>query len=189
MATVEGRTNGDSRDLRDSLVAGLTSYGGEFRGTLVRLTRHQAVFEIYSPQCTLCVSEALSEFRIVLRDRPLYSGRAVVGSLVNTGVIVVCQVSLEEQSWIDVEVAADTAGKEKLRHDFKDFLTDWQKLYLVSREYKVVIADLHSFLNDLRLWIDQVELNIRAAPGPNRAQLEQEIASELRDSMVPPVNH
>jgi len=185
MATADGKISGD---LLGSLVAGLTSYGAEFRATLAGLTRHQAVFEIYSPQCTLRVSEVLSDFRIVVRDRALYVGRAVVAGLVNTGVVLICQASLDEQCWTDVELAADNAGKQKLRQDFKEFLSEWGKLYLVSREYKVAIADLHSFLNDLRLWIDQVELNIRATPGGNRAEIEQEIASELRDSVVPPVN-
>ena len=72
MAIADRTVNGESKDLHDSLVAGLTSHGGEFRATLVRLTRHQATFEIYSPQCTLRVSEVLNEFRILLRDRTLW---------------------------------------------------------------------------------------------------------------------
>src|SRR6516162_1826704 len=119
MATADAKLNGD---LLGSLVAGLTSYGAEFRATLAGLNRHHAVFELYSPTCTLRVSEVLSEFRIVLRDRTLYAGRAVVASLVNTGVVVVCEVSLDEQCWTDVEIAADAAGKEKLRQDFKEFV-------------------------------------------------------------------
>jgi extracellular factor (EF) 3-hydroxypalmitic acid methyl ester biosynthesis protein len=82
----------------------------------------------------------------------------------------------------------DPEGKEKLRLDFKDFLSEWQKLYLVSSDYKVVIADLQSFLSDLRLWLDQVELSIRAAPAGSRADLEHEIAMQLRDEVIPAVN-
>jgi extracellular factor (EF) 3-hydroxypalmitic acid methyl ester biosynthesis protein len=172
-------------ELKDSLVVGLTSQGAEIRAPLLRLTRHQAVFEIYSPDATVRISEVLNEFKIALRGRAVYSGRAVVASLVNTGLMVICQASLNEQFWTDVEAITNATGKDRLRHEFRDFIAEWQKLYLVSRDYKVVIADLQSFLNDLRLWLHQVELNIRAEPGANRAGLEQEIALELRDSIVP----
>jgi extracellular factor (EF) 3-hydroxypalmitic acid methyl ester biosynthesis protein len=176
-------------ELKDSLVVGQTSQGAEIRATLLRLTRHQAVFEIYSPDATVRISEVLNEFKIALRGRAVYSGRAVVASLVNTGLMVICQASLNEEFWTDVESITNATGKDRLRHEFRDFIAEWQKLYLVSRDYKVVIADLQSFLNDLRLWLHQVELNIRAEAGANRAGLEQEIALELRDSMVPLVNH
>jgi extracellular factor (EF) 3-hydroxypalmitic acid methyl ester biosynthesis protein len=188
-ATTDGTGNGEATSLSDSLASGLTSSGAEFRATLVGFTRHEAVFEVYGPQSMLRVSEVLSEFRILLRDRVWYVGRAVVTSLVNAGVVVICQVSLDEQSWTDVELTADTAGKAKLRNDFKDFLAQWERVYLVSREYKLIIADLHSFFSDLRLWLDQVELNIRAVPDFNRVQLEQEVASELRESVSAPLNH
>jgi extracellular factor (EF) 3-hydroxypalmitic acid methyl ester biosynthesis protein len=109
----------------------------------------------------------------------------VVGSLVNTGLILVCEATLDEHSWTDVELGPGAPGKDKLRSDFSEFIHKWQKQYRVSRDYKVVIADLQSFLSDLRLWLDQVELNIRVSPAANRAELEQEIAQGLRDSFVP----
>jgi extracellular factor (EF) 3-hydroxypalmitic acid methyl ester biosynthesis protein len=188
MAGSKSSETEDTRDLRDSFVTGLSNQGWELRGSLIGLTRHQAVFEVYSPSCTLRVSEVLTDFRIVLRDRTQYSGQAVVVNLVNTGVVVVCEASLEEGSWREVEVATETTGRENLSNEFDAFLAEWQKLYLVSHDYKVIVADLQSFLSDLRLWLDQVELNIRATPAANRTELEQEIALELRDSVIPPVN-
>jgi extracellular factor (EF) 3-hydroxypalmitic acid methyl ester biosynthesis protein len=175
-------------EIKDSLVMFQTGQGVEVRAGLVHLTRYQAVFEIYNPDLALCTSEVLGSFRILLNDRTVYSGRAVVGSLVNTGLMQVCQVALDEHSWPDVELKPGATGKEKLRRDFSEFIHEWQKLYLVSRDYKVVIADIESFLAGLRLWLDQVELTIRASPAANRAELEQEIAEGLRDSVVPPAN-
>jgi extracellular factor (EF) 3-hydroxypalmitic acid methyl ester biosynthesis protein len=152
---------------------------------LVHLTRYLAVFEIYNPDLALRTSEALRDFKVVLNGRAVYSGRGVVGSLVNTGLILVCEATLDEHSWTDVELAPGAPGKDKLRSDFSEFIHKWQKQYLVSRDYKVVIADMQSFLADMRLWLDQVELNIRASPAANRAELEQEIAHGLIDSLVP----
>jgi extracellular factor (EF) 3-hydroxypalmitic acid methyl ester biosynthesis protein len=175
-------------EINDSLVTCRTGQGDGVRASLLHLTRYLAVFEIYNPDLALRTSEVLEDFRIVLDGRAVYLGRAVVSSLVNTGLILVCQVTLDEHSWKDVELAPDATGKDKLRGDFRQFLREWQKLYLVSREYKVVVADIQSFLTGLRLWLDQVELSIRASPAANRAELEQEIAEGLRDSVVPSAN-
>jgi extracellular factor (EF) 3-hydroxypalmitic acid methyl ester biosynthesis protein len=137
-------------EISDSLVTCQTSQGAGVHASLLHLTRYLAVFEIYNPDLALRTSEVLEEFRIVLDGRAVYSGRAVVGNLVNTGLILVCQVTLNEQSWTDV--------------------------------------DIESFLARLRLWLDQVELSIRASPAADRVKLEQEIAEALRDSVVPPAN-
>lgn len=175
-------------EISDSLVTCQTGQGAGVHASLLHLTRYLAVFEIYNPDLALRTSEVIEDFRIVLDGRAVYLGRAVVSSLVNTGLILVCQVTLDEHSWKDVELAPDATGKDKLRGDFRQFLHEWQKLYLVSREYKVVVADIQSFLAGLRLWLDKVELSIRASPAVNRAELEQEIAEGLRDSVVPPAN-
>ena len=108
--------------------------------------------------------------------------------MVNTGLMVMCQASLNEQSWTDTDFTTDGKGGDRLRHQFSDFLGEWQKLYLVSQDYKVAVADLQSFLSDLRLWLDRVELSIRASPEAERAQLQHEIAHELRDSVIPAIS-
>ena len=179
--------NTDSK-ISDSVVTCQTGQGTEVRARLLHLTRYLAAFEIYKPDLALRMSEVLGDFRVVLNGRAVYSGRAVVGSLVNTGLMLVCQVTLDEHSWTDVELTSGATGKDRLRGDFKEFIHGWQKQYLVSRDYKVIIADIQSFLADLRLWLDQVELNIRASPAANRAELELEIVQGLRDSVTPPVS-
>ena len=78
-----------SGEIKDSLVVCRSNQGAEIRGSLLRLTRFAVVFEIYSPTIVLRLSEVLSEFRIVVQDRMLYSGRAVIGNLVNAGLTVV----------------------------------------------------------------------------------------------------
>ena len=175
-------------EISNSQVTCQTGQGVEIHATLLHLTRYLAVFEIYNPDLALRTSEVLGDFRIVLNGRVVYSGRAVVGSLVNTGLLLVCEVALEEQSWADVELTPGPTGREKLRGEFNEFIQEWQKLYLVSRDYKVVIADIESFLAGLRLWLDQAELNIRASPAAKRAEMELEVVQGLRDSVTQPVS-
>lgn len=155
-----------------------TSQGSELHATPLRLSRHQVVFEVYTPSIILRVSEALSNFRIVAQERVIYAGRAVVTNLVNMGTLLVCEVSLED-GWQDVQALVPNRQAHDLRDGFDGFLRQWQGVYKVLPEYKVVISDMHMFLSDLRLWLDQVELGIRSAPSGDRIKLEQDLALEL----------
>src|SRR3954452_10707967 len=146
--------------VKDSSVVFQTSAGIEIRATLLRLSRYLAVFEVYAQGSSLRTSELFTEFRIVHNDRPIYSGKAVVKSLVDTGLMVLCEVSLED-SWIDLDLSFSGT---KLKEEFQGLIQEWQKLYRVSPEYKVLGADLNTFLTDLRLWVEQVELGIRSSP-------------------------
>lgn len=180
-----GAQNGDTRE---TLVVCQSNQGVEIRAALVRLTRLVAVFEIYQSGAVLRTSEVLTDFKILTHDRAIYAGRAVVRSLVNTGVVAVCEVALDEGSWMDVAFASSVENSGQLSREFEGFMRDWQKLYRILPEYKVVIADMQSFLADLRLWLDQVELGIRSSPSGDRAKLERDVAAQLQSSVVPIVN-
>jgi extracellular factor (EF) 3-hydroxypalmitic acid methyl ester biosynthesis protein len=191
MGTQNDQTNGvahSNGEIKDTLVVGQTSQGVDIQATMVRLTRYAAVFEIYSPGLVLRTSEVISNFKIIVRDRSVYSGRAVVRSLVNAGLTIVCEVTLSENGWMDIAFASEMVGHGRLQTEFNDFIHEWQKLYKILPDYKVVIADMQSFLSELRLWLDQVELGIRSTPAGDRAKVEQDVVHELRDSAVPMIN-
>lgn len=173
--------------IKENLVTYQNSQGTEGRGTVLRMGRHAIAFEVYSSDIVLRTSEVLREFKIIWHDRTLYSGRAVVKNLVNTGLVTICEVSLEE-GWADVDFSAAT-GPDSLGGQFKEFIQEWQKLYRVMPEYKVVLADLQTFLTDLRLWLDQVELGIRSSPSGDRARLERDVVHQLTPSVVPSIAH
>jgi extracellular factor (EF) 3-hydroxypalmitic acid methyl ester biosynthesis protein len=171
--------------VKDTFAAFRTSQGQELRGNLLRFTRHLAVFEVCNPVSVLQTSEVLSEFRIVWNDRVLYSGRAVVHKVIHTGMVTVCEATLND-SWVDVDFSLSSAAND-LGPQFNGFLAEWQKLYRVRPEYKVVVADLQSFLAEVRLWLEQVEFGIRASPSGDRINLEREAAQRLVEYVVPPV--
>src|SRR4030095_14894280 len=140
--------------LKDSLVVGRSSQGFELRAVLLRLAPHLVVFEVPGCDLVLQTSEVLTEFQIIVRERTLYSGRAVIKAVVDTGLVLVCEAVLED-SWLDVASYAAGRGPAWLQVEFNTFVKQWQKYYRVLPEYKVVVADLQTFLTDLRLWLPQ----------------------------------
>lgn len=170
--------------VKDSQVVFQSGQGSELRATLLRLTRYSAVFEIVTPNSVLRTSEVFGEFRIIIQNRVIYSGRAVSQNLMNAGVTVICEASLDESSWLDLEFSPTATGQGRLGQQFKEFLVEWQKLYRVLPEFKTVMADMQSFLTDLRLWLEQVELGIRSSPSPDRIQLELQAVNELAKPVI-----
>jgi extracellular factor (EF) 3-hydroxypalmitic acid methyl ester biosynthesis protein len=171
----------------DSLVCFQDSQGLQFSGTLLKLSRFQVAFEIYSPSCALRVSEVLNQLTLLIENRSVYSGRGVVTNLVNTGTVLVCEVKLED-SWQDINSLLPNLEGPALRAGFAEFLQGWNRIYRIVPEYKGVIADMHTFLADLRLWLDQVELGIRSSPDGDRVQLEQNLAHELSQDTTAAIN-
>jgi extracellular factor (EF) 3-hydroxypalmitic acid methyl ester biosynthesis protein len=75
----------DHREFGESVLVFKNSSGVECRGTLMSVTQQMAVFEVYNPYSIVQLSEVLNELRISRGDRTVYSGKAVVSNLVNTG--------------------------------------------------------------------------------------------------------
>ena len=169
---------------KDSFIVFRNSQGVEVRATLLRLTRYLAIFEVYNPYSILQMSEVLGEFRIIVNDRMIYSGRGVVSNLVNAGILLVCEATLGE-SWLDVNLFTPFNQKDKLRDEFVEFIQEWQKIHSVLADYKVVVSDVQNFFIDLRRWLDQVELSIRSAASGNRLEMEKNVIEELRNPILP----
>ncbi len=171
---------------RDSFILCRNSQGIEVRASLLRLTRYLAVFEVYNPYSILQLSEVLSDFKIVMNERLVYSGRAVVSSLVNTGIILVCEATLDD-AWLDVDVFSPINQQARLRAEFEEFIQEYHKTRSVSPEFKIMIADLQTLLMDLRRWLEQIELAIRSEPSGNRATMEREVIGQIQEPMLPMV--
>ena len=68
----------------DPVVTFRNSQGEAARGTLTSVQRRSLVMEIYNPYSIVQVSEVLSELTVRSGERSIYTGKAVVVSLVNT---------------------------------------------------------------------------------------------------------
>lgn len=171
--------------VKESFVAFKTADGIALRGALGRMTRHAATFELYNPTAVLNTSEALAEFSINYRGQTIYSGRAVIRSLVDAGAKVACEVTLDEAQWTRLDAHLPAKHDGRIADEFKDFLREWQKFYIVSPEFKVVVADMQTFLHDLQLWLNQVEIRLRALPPNERKTAEQQTMKEVGQLFVP----
>lgn len=178
MADITETTEGK---LKDSYITGQTGQKVELRGTLLKLTRYAVVFEMYNPAAVLRTSEVLQAFKIVVADAQLYSGTGVVRSVINTGSsAVVCEATLNENGWVDVGLVASNGQlSKKIGAEYQEFLKEWQKLYRVRSEFKLALADMQTYFTDLRLWLDQLELGVRAAAPGEMLERERELAAKL----------
>lgn len=172
---------------RLSFIICRNSMGAEVRGTLHRLTRYMGVFEVYNPYSIVQLSEVLNDFRIMMNDRVVYSGRAVIANLVNTGIMLICEASLSEDGWIDIDILSPAQNKSRLLSDFAEFLHETEKTNKVLPDFKLVVADLHTLLIDLRRWLEQVELGIRSLPTGGRLEAERETLLQLETPIIPAI--
>jgi len=163
----------------DNEVTFQTAERVKLRGSLSRVTRHLAVFELFTPVMTPRFSEVLGDFSIVLQSRKVYSGRAVISKVMETGTKIICEARLEEAHWKDIDFLLLAQDHRRIEKEFQSFLRGWELVYHLEPEFKVVVADLQTFFDDLRLWLDKLELEIRNFAQPLRRQLETEIIEKL----------
>ena len=120
-------------DQSQSVIKCRNSQGMEVQANLLRLTRYSVVFEVYNPYSILQLSEVLSDFRILANKRLIYRGKAVVSNLLNTGLVLVCEASLED-GWQEVDFLSGVTGEADLGSQFKGFI------------YKTIVQHLGSNL-------------------------------------------
>jgi extracellular factor (EF) 3-hydroxypalmitic acid methyl ester biosynthesis protein len=183
MATQNGKAESETAG---SFVSFQNSQGLELQGTLLKMSRFQAAFEIYSALGVLRLSESIKNLRIRIQGQLLYSGRAVVTNLIHLGSVLVCETALDEAG-LDVSAACPVNDRQALHEGFEKFLTQCSRNFKVQSEFKVVVADLQMLLLDLRLWMEQMELTVRSEPSGDRLQMEREILQALQVPVLPPV--
>jgi extracellular factor (EF) 3-hydroxypalmitic acid methyl ester biosynthesis protein len=171
--------------LKETVLLGLSSQGLEIRAMPLRLSRYLVVFEVYREGTALRTSEVLTDFRILVRERMIYFGRAVIKNLVDTGLLWVCEAALEE-AWVETELVS--LNTEVVAEEFGSFFREWQKLYRVTAEFKLMTADVQTFLTDFRLWVEQAEVGIRALPSGDRIARERETAELIARASFPTID-
>ena len=162
-----------------------TSQGTELQASLLRITRFTAALELYFPDVVLHTSDVFEVFKIVREEQIIYSGSAVVRSLLDFGSVVICEAGLEENHWKDPATTTQNPAAS-VGGEFKIFLRDWEDYYKILPEFKLAVADLQSFLNALRLWADQLEARMRAHPFD--AGKSKEAIHELMATATPAIS-
>jgi extracellular factor (EF) 3-hydroxypalmitic acid methyl ester biosynthesis protein len=165
-----------------SLVTFRNSQGDAARGTLLRLERSVAVFEVYNPYSIVQLSEVLQSLTIRRGERVIYDGQAVVVNLVNTGLMLLVSVSLLD-GWRDLNGLLETGlgvKEEVLR-----FISDWSAAHDLQPGYMLAVTAIRGFLSELHRWLGQVELPSPSKPNPHGARLQQDLYEEITTPLLP----
>lgn len=169
--------------LLSSIVVCRNHQGAEITANILRLRRYSVAFEVYNPYSVLQLSEVLNDFRIRVGDQIVYEGKAVVSGLVNTGILLICEVTLGD-SWLDVGFLAMQGRRESLGEQIGTFLHDWKRAHEVESAFKVEVADDQNLLFGLQRWLEQIDLGIRATNTDDRKSLEEEVLAQVQGKVL-----
>jgi extracellular factor (EF) 3-hydroxypalmitic acid methyl ester biosynthesis protein len=163
----------------DPVITFRNSQGDVVRGTLTSLQRRSLVVEIYNPYSIVQVSEVLSDLVVRAGDKPVYKGKAVVVSLVNTGLMAVVSVTLIDE-WSELAVSGQ--GYVTYAEQAQGFVQDWVGRFSILRDYQVVISEMRAYLSDVARWVDQADIAStlpRDESGRLREDVFQDVAMPL----------
>ena len=126
------------------------------RGTLTNVQRRSLVMEIYNPYSIVQVSEVLSDLTIRSGERSIYKGKAVVTSLLNTGLMAVVSVALVDE-WTDLN--AVRGDLSRVSNEAARFVEDWETRFRISQNYQVAVSETRAFLSETSRWADQADMS------------------------------
>lgn len=163
----------------DPVVTFRNSQGEPARGTLTSLQRRSLVMEVYNPYSIVQVSEVLSELSIRSGDRSIYKGKAVVVSLLNTGLMAVVSLTLIDE-WNDL--GAIDHSSRSVSEAVGRFVEEWESRPRIREAYQVVVNDLRAYFAEVTRWLDQADITAglpRDVHGRVRDDVFYEIAGPL----------
>lgn len=163
------------------------SQGETLTANILRMKRYNISFEVYNPYSVVQLSEVLKGFRIRLNGRLIYDGEAVVSSIVNTGVLIVCEATLSN-GWKEVDFLSSPEKDGNLVKQFDVFVDDWKRAHHVSSDFKLNVADMQNMMIGMRRWLEQVDLGIRSNDTADKDALEQEVISEIEQRIGTELN-
>lgn len=162
-----------------------TAEGVDARASLMRLTRHAVTFEAGQLTAILRTSEVLSSFKITSDQRVLYFGRAVVSSVVNSGGSFLAEAKLDNLG-PDTAFFLPPGSGSDLPAAYDAFFQNWQKNYRLSAEFKVLVADVESYLTGVRHWLEGLEFGLN--PQADKVAQEREILAVIAPRIIAAFN-
>lgn len=127
--------------------------------------------EVYNPYSIVQVSEVLSELSIRSGERSIYKGKAVVVSLLNTGLMAVVSLTLIDE-WNDLGLIEHSS--RNVSEAVSRFVADWESRPRISEAYQVVVNDLRAYFAEVTRWLDQADIT---------AGLPRDVHGRVRDDV------
>ncbi|QBE66190.1 class I SAM-dependent methyltransferase [Pseudoduganella lutea] len=160
----------------DPVVSFHNAQGEAVRATIVNVQRRSLVMEVYNPWSIVQVSEVLSEVTVRMGAREAYVGKAVVISMVNTGLTAIVSTSLTDE-WRELTEVALAPGV--IGQKAQAFVDGWSERFRIRRDYQIVVNETRAFLADASRWLEQVDLADATPGGQATARLPAEYFLEL----------
>jgi extracellular factor (EF) 3-hydroxypalmitic acid methyl ester biosynthesis protein len=164
----------------DPVVTFRNSQGEAARGTLTSVQRRSLVMEIYNPYSIVQVSEVLSELTVRSGERSIYTGKAVVVSLVNTGLMAVVSVSLTDE-WS--EFNAINGDLSRVSQEASRFVEEWGSRFRISGSYQVMISEFRAFLSEASKWADQADMS-NVLPRDQENRIREDVFYDLAEPLM-----
>lgn len=168
-----------------SLLTFCNSQGEKSRGTLLKLTRTTAVFEVYNPYSIAQLSEVLQELTLWRMRKISYQGRAIVTNLVGTGLMLIVSVALIDD-WLLLPEMSGTS--DALEVDANEFVSAWQKANDLKPQYQLAIGRLRSFLIDTQKWLEQAQMQFSSQEKEKELEISGEFVECLVGTLSPQAN-
>lgn len=159
----------------DPVITFRNSQGEAVRGTLTNVQRRSLVVEIYNPYSIVQVSEVLSDLNVRSGERSIYKGKAVVTSLLNTGLMAVVSVVLIDE-WSDMNLVR--GDLTRVADEAQRFVEDWETRFRIGRSYQVVVSEMRAFLAETSRWADQADMS-DALPRDPSGRIRDDVFHEL----------
>lgn len=156
------------------------SQGEAARGTITSLQRRSLVMEVYNPYSIVQVSEVLSDLTIRSGTHTIYRGKAVVVSLMNTGLMAVVSVALIDE-WSELGVYG--AGQARIGDEARQFVDGWMERFRISEGYMVAVGKIRAFLAEVARWTDQADLS-SSLPRTEGGSLRSDVFMELATPVI-----
>jgi extracellular factor (EF) 3-hydroxypalmitic acid methyl ester biosynthesis protein len=168
-------------------VSFVSSLGEKLHGSIVRIADKLITFELLRVECSLRMSEVLTEFEVT--DEPnqqiIYQGKAILQNLIDSSTTTLCEARLTDAIPPETFYVPENLSTG----DFREaFFSRWQTAYRVIPEYKLAVADLHTLLFDLRRLFDHIELT-QGSAGISKKRLtpdaEAALIREFQPALTP----
>ncbi len=167
----------------NNIVVFTNSQDETVRSTLINVTRTHLILEVYNPYSIIQLSEVIENLRVTRGDRVIYDGKAVVSSLVNTGLVLIVTATLTDP-WKDLqELMMLGIGIED---EVEQFINEWRSTKKLNPDYQLAVNSIHSFLSSTSRWLGQVDLvnnNLNTSDELKRINYQT-----LKSKMLPAIN-
>ncbi len=129
--------------------------GQKIEAKVLRLSRNVLHGEVYDSQWGLTAGDDLQNIQVWVGSSMAYEGAGTLQHVIPTGSSHICEFTLHG-SWTENSNGVPT---QHLNEATTDFLTKWESTSQILPSFKLAVADVSALLQELKDWLDGVELS------------------------------